>query len=356
MRVLHLAAGNRWTGAAAPAFAETEALRMQGVEAHYAYVGGYKLQEKIGHLPFAHASIEKSQSPPAFYRTARALRAFIREQRIDVVHAHLTHDHWLARLAAPRGVLVARTFHSRRVLRTDVVSRNLIANTDLVFVINDAFRTAGAVAGRDAVFTPPPVDHRQFSPGETPVRAMYAIPADAPLVTVIGKVSPGRGFEDALETFAAIRRELPQAKMMVIGHGPHRPFLEQLSRTLAIDDAVVWAGYHEHDLTEHYRAANALLFTAKGSDEGHRAVLEAMACGLPALSFPIEGVTALAGDLAPRVVAAAATPESLAALAVAALTDGRDLASASAERSQQFGYEAAANRLIKAYSAALAGK
>ena len=44
MRVLHLAAGNRWTGAAAPAFAEVVALREAGVDAHYAFVGGYKLE------------------------------------------------------------------------------------------------------------------------------------------------------------------------------------------------------------------------------------------------------------------------------------------------------------------------
>lgn len=354
MRVLHLAAGNRWTGAAAPAFAETEALRLQGVEAHYAYVGGYKLQEKIGHLPFAHASIEKSQSPLAFFRTVQVLKRFIRDHAIDIVHAHLTHDHWLARMAAPRGVILARTFHSRRVLRTDLVSRNLIANTQLLFVINDEFRSV--FSGRDAVFTPPPVDHRQFSPGETPVRSMYGIDAGIPLLTVIGKLAPDRGFEDALQTFAAVRRDLATAKLMVIGHGPHRPLLEQLARSLAITDSVVWAGYHEHDLTEHYRAADALLFTAKGSDEGHRAVLEAMACGLPALSFPIEGVAALAGDLAPRVVAPSANPDDLAWLAVAALTAADGLGTASAARSQQFGYEAAAARLIEAYSAALAGK
>src|ERR1700742_2849740 len=47
VNVLHLAAGNRWTGAAAPAFAEVEALRAAGVEAHYAYVGGYKLEQKL---------------------------------------------------------------------------------------------------------------------------------------------------------------------------------------------------------------------------------------------------------------------------------------------------------------------
>ena len=97
MRILHLAAGNRWTGAAAPAFAEVDALRAAGVDAHYAFVGGYKLEKKIGHLDFAHALIEKAQNPAAFARTVRALASL---GKFDFVHAHLTYDHWLARFIA----------------------------------------------------------------------------------------------------------------------------------------------------------------------------------------------------------------------------------------------------------------
>ena len=63
MRILHLAAGNRWTGAAAPAFAEAAALREAGVDAHYAYVGGYKLEQKLARVDFAHATIAKAQTP-----------------------------------------------------------------------------------------------------------------------------------------------------------------------------------------------------------------------------------------------------------------------------------------------------
>src|SRR6185436_14130330 len=136
MRILHLAAGNRWTGAAAPAFAEVEALRAAGVDAHYAYVGGYKLEQKIGHLDFAHPLIEKTQNPLSFRRTVRALRRFIIEQHISIVHAHLTYDHWLARFAVPKGVRIARTFHSRRVLRSDPFSKSLLTRTDIRCVIN----------------------------------------------------------------------------------------------------------------------------------------------------------------------------------------------------------------------------
>src|SRR5687767_6082815 len=116
MKILHLAAGNRWTGAAAPAFAEVEALRAAGVEAHYAYVGGYKLADKLRGFDYAHPLIQKAQNPVAFTQTVAALRKLVDDHRIDLVHAHLTYDHWLARFIG-RGVRIARTFHSRRTLR-----------------------------------------------------------------------------------------------------------------------------------------------------------------------------------------------------------------------------------------------
>lgn len=329
--ILHLAAGNRWTGAAAPAFAEVEALRAAGIDAHYAYVGGYKLEQKIGHLDFAHPLIEKAQNPLSFRRTVSALRRFIRDHGVELVHAHLTYDHWLARFTGAR---IARTFHSRRVMRADPFTRSLIVKTDVLCVINDAFEL------RDAIFTPPPVDHRQFHPDGPNVRAQYGIAPDVPLLVAIGKLTADRGFEHVLRTAA-----LSDANLMIIGHGPHRPALESLAGELGIASRVTWAGYHEDDLAEHYRAADALLFTARGSDEGHRAILEAMACGVPAASYPIEGVAALTGT---QQIAAASAPDALAA--VVARTIARpELRKRVAEESHEFGYARAAQRLISAY-------
>jgi glycosyltransferase involved in cell wall biosynthesis len=330
LRILHLAAGNRWTGAAAPAFAEVEALRAAGHDAHYAYVGGYKLQAKIGHHSFAHPVIGKAQNPVSFVRSVQAIDRLVHQHGFDVLHAHLTYDHWLARLVArdhPQ-VRLARTFHSRRVLRRDPLSRALIGATRHRFVINSAFEVPGAI------FTPPPVDHAQFRP-EGP-----RIAADGPLVTVIGKLSPGRGFEEAIHTFAALRQRMA-CRLMIIGHGEHRPALEALVRSLDLD--VLFAGYHEDDLAEHYRASNVLLFTARGSDEGHRAVLEAMACGVPVATMPIEGVD----TLVPREwIAAAATPQALADVAESLLANPP---AEVYERSLEFGYERAAARLLAVY-------
>jgi glycosyltransferase involved in cell wall biosynthesis len=345
LKVLHLAAGNRWTGAAAPAFAEVEALRAAGVDAHYAYVGGYKLEEKLAHHDFAHPLIEKAQNPLAFVRSKAALDRIVTRHGFDVIHAHLTYDHWLARfVAGDRGIRLARTFHARRVLRRDPLSRSLLHRTNLLFVVNDAFSDAPALADRVAIFTPPPLDHRQFSAEGANARALYGIAADERIVTVIGKLSKGRGFEDALRTFSLLRQRVA-CRMMIIGHGEHRPALESLAASLGITNGVIWAGYHETDLAEHYRASNLLLFTARGSDEGHRAVLEAMACGVPPASYPIEGVLALTGS---AHISSAPSPDSLATVAQSLLS--RNLRDDVIARSQFFGYEAAAKRLIAAYA------
>src|SRR5436190_1661420 len=157
MKVLHLASANRWTGAAAPAFAETVALREAGIDAHYAYVGGYKLEAKLARVDFAHPIIAKHQNPAAFMRSLEAIERLIRHHRFDVVHAHLTYDHWLARFAArAANARIVRTFHSRRVLRSDPFTRSLIRRTDALFAVNFAF--IDAIRGRTVIYTPPPLD------------------------------------------------------------------------------------------------------------------------------------------------------------------------------------------------------
>jgi glycosyltransferase involved in cell wall biosynthesis len=349
MKVLHLAAGNRWTGAAAPAFAETEALREAGVDAHYAYVGGYKLQKRIGHHDFAHPIIAKAQNPFSFARTVDAIARLVDRHRFDVVHAHLTYDHWLAYFAV-RGErpAIVRTFHARRVLRGDPLTRWLIARTTGICVINESFVDAPAIRDHAPLFTPPPIDQRQFTPSGRDVRAHYGLGADTLLLLAIGKLSKDRGFEEVLRTCALVRREMTNARLMIVGHGEHRPALEALARELAID--VIWAGYHEDDLADHYRAADVLLFTARGSDEGHRAVLEAMACGVIPVTFPLEGMTALLGDLVPSLIADAATPDAAASKVIAASRgDIVGLRRRAYEQSEVFGYESAAVRLLGIY-------
>ena len=352
MKVLHLAAGNRWTGAAAPAFAEVAALRQAGVDAHYAFVGGYKLDAKIGRLDFTHAIIAKAQNPVAFAASSGAIARLLDHHGFDIVHAHLTYDHWLARFAT-RGwrTQIARTFHSGRVIRSDPFTKWLLARTDVVCVVNDTLRDAPAIRKRAPFFTPPPVNTDEFQPNGADVRSKYEIASDTLLITVIGKLSKDRGFELALETFAHIQKRMPNTRLMIIGHGEHRAALELIARDLDIAAKVVWAGYHEDDLADHYRASDFLLFTAKGSDEGHRAVIEAMACGTVPIVAPLLGMDAIVGEL--PLVARESSADALSDQLLSRVDDLDALRTRAVDRAAEFAFPRAAQRLLTAYSQVL---
>lgn len=357
MKILHIASFNRWSGAAAPAFAEADALRRAGIEAQYAYVGGYLLEEKIGRLDWAHPILVEGEDPISVIRNLRAIRTLVEAQRFDVVHSHLTHDHWLAALAltGQRSVSLVRTFHAVRALKTDPLSRRLFGRTGALAVVNPTLSGHPALRGRSAIVTPSPLESL-YSPSGPSARSAYGIPAEAPVIGVIGKVSPGRGFEDAIETFARIRPNQPDARLLIVGRGPHRPDLEALADRVGVAGAVIWAGYHEDDLAEHFRTMDVLLFTAAGSDEGHRAITEANACGTPAAAYPVPGVEYVVGQHADELVSSAPTPESLAAI-VERILAGKlpDIRARVAENAARFDYRSAVDRLLMLYELALRG-
>ena len=359
MKILHLASFDRWTGAAAPAFSEVEALRRAGVDAHYGYVGGSTLEEKIGTFPFTHAILRRDQAPRAVARAVRGLRRDVAEGGYRVVHAHLAHDHWLARAALRKlpGVALVRTFHAKRTIRTDPFSRWLVHGTDGVCVNNAALASHGLLAKRSPLFTPPPVDETLLRPGPD-ARDAYGVPRDTPLLGFIGKVDRGRGFEEAIETLALLRARGSAARLLIVGRGHHRAVLESLSERLGVAGAVIWAGYHEdEDLAAHFRTPDLMLFTARGSDEGHRAILEAMACGTPVAAYPIYGVREILRFSADRLLAAAETPAALADVCDRFFSGGervtREECLAVTEPSR---YGPTAERLVRFYESLIAGR
>lgn len=156
-----------------------------------------------------------------------------------------------------------------------------------------------------------------------------------------------------MRTFSLIRQSVPSARLLIIGTGPHKPALESLAAELGIAKSVIWAGYHEDDLAEHYRTADAMVFTAPGSDEGHRAVLEAMGCGVPAATYPIPGMSAILGSLTGRLMSPEPTPASLAGLVVPILQSrSHTLSRAVVDATRSFHFDKAAQRLLEIYTGA----
>ncbi len=236
-------------------------------------------------------------------------------------------------------------------------TRDLLNSTHGIAVVNDTFVHQKLIRNRKVWFTPPPVDLEEFTSAGPSARTILGVAEGTPLFGVIGKIAPERGFEQAFEAFSGLRATVPSARLLVVGEGTHRPELERISRSLGIADSVIWAGYHEQGLAAYYRAMDAMFFTAPGSDEGHRAVLEAMACGTPVVSFPIDGMTAVLGSLSPVLISPRPEPRALGSTAAALFLEGKsaELRTACVTEAVKFGFTAAASRLERLYDEVAGG-
>lgn len=310
MRVLHLVAADRWTGAAATALQAVEALRHAGVDAHIAFRPGRNLETRLQGLPWAHPILEKERSWASLRRVVLSLRSLMAE--FDVVHAHLPHDHllawWIRRALGKKPVLV-RSVHHPSHLRPDPYHRLLFASVTGVGVSHSEMQEqAHRLAPKAAIRVLPLALEPRFAPrpDRAQLRAELGIPREALVAGTVGKLDPSRGQDLLLLALGAV----PQVWGLVVGKGPFLPHLERLAKKLGVAQRVVFPGYHEEGLERFYNVMDVFVFPEPGSDWAHRAVAEAAACGVPSLAVDVAGirdvvVPGVTGQLWPRGDAAA---------------------------------------------------
>ncbi len=352
LRILHLASYDEWTGAAALAFEEVSALRARGVDAHYAYMGGSDLEDRVGSLDHTHPILSKNQDPVSVLRSVRAIRDLHRRLAFDIFHSHLSHDHWLALLARRkhREVSVCRTFHALRALRSDRLTKRMVDWTEGLAVSNRDLTEEPVIQARSVHFIPPAVDCQRFDQNGSDAREVHSISPDQPVIGAIGKIDEGRGFDEVIEAFARMSDVYENSRLMIVGQGEHQSALEDEAVGRGVAERIIWTGYRDDDLAEHYRAMDVLLYTRPGSEEGHRATIEALACGVPVVSLPVRGMDAVLGDLVSDLVSRDETSAALVDKAIEVLDDRpSDLADRCVSRAREFDYERTSSRLTALY-------
>jgi phosphatidylinositol alpha-1,6-mannosyltransferase len=99
-----------------------------------------------------------------------------------------------------------------------------------------------------------------------------------------------KGIDHAIKAFAAIRRDHPGCRYLVVGSGAHEASLRRIAAERGVADAVVFAGtVTDEDLAAHYCLGDVFLMPNRalpdGDTEGFGLVfLEANACGLPVIA------------------------------------------------------------------------
>ena len=214
------------------------------------------------------------------------LRRLIRLGQFDVVHTHLyracLQGRFAARLAGVRHV-VATEYH----LSGDGGARTLyligeslgqltIAASE---PIADRLRAHGVPDSRITVI-PKAIDAAEFryDPAlRAAARKRLGIGPEVRVIGGVGRLEPGKRFDRLIRAVG----EVPEAILLLVGDGSARPALERLAAIEGVADRVTFAGAVGH--AREMLCAMDVFASPSDEDTFGLVVLEALACGLPAL-------------------------------------------------------------------------
>ncbi len=292
LTILHLAANRWWTGSADPTIQLAAGLASRGHRVLLGVTPGDRFEAKAREAGLALVeglSLRARLAPLELARDVSRLRRLVGERAVDVIHAHHSHDHWLAVAAATRTAApVVRTFHSLRAVKRGLAARALYRRTAAAFAVSRQIearcRLAGVGGGR-VYWTPGVADLPRFGAADDgqAVREEFKLD-DAPVIVSVARLAPNRGHELLLAGFRELLASAPTARLLLVGKGETRARLEQLVVDLGLTPHVTFTGYRDRDLPSVLAAADCFALMAAGSDDSCRAALEAMAAGRPVVA------------------------------------------------------------------------
>ena len=318
MRILHTESSIGWGGQELRILTEMEGMQRRGHRVHLVTA------EEAEILPAARARGLAVDGLPIAYKKLRGLRAMrswlARHAReFDVVNTHSSTDSWLVALAGattPRMPPVVRTRHVSTPVNNSRSTRWLYQRATACLVVtgealktqlvrHNGFDSARITSVRTGI------DLSRFRPlDRAQARAKLGVDA-RPAVAIVATLRDWKGHDDLLDAWAALRAQVPGWQLLVIGDGPRRAHLEGRVETMRLARDVRFTG-NQDDVPSWYACADLAVLPSFGDEGVPQSLMQAAACGLPAVSTPIGAIPEAVIDgetgilVAPRDVTALA--------------------------------------------------
>lgn len=246
----------------------------------------------------------------------RGLGALVRRVDPQVVHLHSASAGITGRLAvrADRPTIYQPhgwTWQSEQgALARAAVGWERLAQrwTDALVCVSQAERDAGRAHGLTVPMrvVPNSVDLDRFRPadaaGRAAARARLGLP-DSPLVVCVGRLDDQKGQVTLVQAWPAVLRELPAARLALVGTGPME---SELAATVARDglaQRVLLPG-PSREVHDWYAAADVVAFSSRYGEAMALTPLEAQASGRSLVATDVAGVREALGPGAGALVPA----------------------------------------------------
>ena len=220
---------------------------------------------------------------------AWTIRRLLRNGRFDLVHANEAHAvsaAWLARAHQRVPFVISRRvgypIGKSRIARARYeAAACIVANSKWV-----ADQAAASGAPREKLIVV--YEGAEIPPRFTPeqkqaARKRWQIPAGVPLLGCVGVLLPDKGQEWLIRALAELRKEFPDAKLLLAGDGPSSAKLALLAQQLGVMDAMIFAGFVA-DVESVYATLDVFLLPSF-FEALNNSLLAAMAYEIPSIAF-----------------------------------------------------------------------
>lgn len=146
---------------------------------------------------------------------------------------------------------------------------------------------------KDIVIIPNAVEMEKFEPPHADeikkLRARYGIEEGDRVLIYIGRLSKEKNLVFLVRSLESLLAGEDNLKLLFVGDGKTKPGLERQTRTLGLDDKIIFTGYVPYDQVHSYYFLGDIFVTASLSEVFPLTIIEAQSSSLPVVAIDAVG-------------------------------------------------------------------
>ncbi|MSY37648.1 MAG: D-inositol-3-phosphate glycosyltransferase [Actinobacteria bacterium] len=337
---------------------------------------------RVRYFDCGHGHLTKEQMPAHILGLSKEFLRIVKDEKYDAIHSH----YWISgKVAMPAAaklrIPLIHTMHTMARVKNlnlaegespepmiRVQGETQVAAAAQALIANTDSEAASLVSLYDACpdtvhVVNPGVDLFTFTPGtgRKAAREQTGTPADALVITFVGRIQPHKGPEVLIRATSELVKHSPQMRPQLIvniiggasgANTEEVERLKELATWLGIDDVIHFAPpVPRADLVHWYRAAD-LVCVPSYSESFGLVALEAQACGTPVVATAIGGLRTAVADGISGVLVDGHDPKAWSSVLARLLHEPQRrvlLSMGAIEHASHFGWDATARGTLDIY-------